>query len=68
MAVKNYQAIVYIQVEEDETSITDWIDVKDFCSNSVILDLDTEGHGNPYGIINIAIDWATLAIAPELNK
>jgi len=65
MPANVYKAIVYIQVTESETPVED---LRDYCLSAVKLDLDTEEQGNPCGVTNVEIDWATLAIASELEK
>lgn len=68
MAIKQYKATVYIQVETSDVAEEDGIDIRDYCAAAVKLDLDTEEYGNPCGIAKVEIDWTTIAVASELDN
>jgi hypothetical protein len=65
MSLKRYKAVVYVQVDESEAGSQQEIDIRDYCADAVRLDVDTEEFGNPCGLRNVEIDWATLALVSD---
>jgi hypothetical protein len=68
MAIKHYKVTAYIQVGEEDLPAVSKKAIQDYCARAVMLDLDTEEHGNPYGVGCVVIDWATLTDAHELDR
>lgn len=67
MSIRNYKVIAYIQIAEPEAGLQTETEMREYCAAAVKLDVDTEEHGNPYGLTTVEIDWATLALTSDLD-